>query len=52
MKDYKMEIFFRVSEEWVENGFDLTEDSVIEIFKNLLPNAHNHETYCEVKFIN
>jgi hypothetical protein len=41
MKKWHVEI--EVSEEWVENGFELTEDSVMEWLSNAYPFATEDE---------
>lgn len=45
-KQWKVEITFRVSNNWVEDGFDLSKriESIIEFFKGLLPYAFDYET--------
>lgn len=55
MKTWKIEITMRVSDSWIEDGFNLKEriDSgeVSELMTGMLPHAYDHEVTAKVKII-
>jgi len=48
MKTYKWIIEVEVDETWVEDGFNLTDDSAKELVANALPFAYGHEFSAKV----
>ena len=49
MKTFKWTVEFSVSENWVEDGFNLTEETAKEMLSNFLPFAYGHELQATVK---
>lgn len=52
MKKWKIQLTVEVSENWVEDGFDLNEsereEQIKEAFANMLPYAYGHEVKVEI----
>jgi hypothetical protein len=48
MKFFKWTVEIEVSETWVEDGFDLTDDRAHSIMTHALPHAYGHEIRCKV----
>lgn len=53
MKLFKLEIWVTVSQNWIEDGFEMSEreDEIKEAFANMLPHAYEHEVKTEIKSI-
>lgn len=51
MKTWKIEIELKVSDNWVEDGFDASErtEQIAEMMQGLLPYAYGHEVKAKVK---
>jgi len=53
MKKWKIEITVKVSDNWVDDGFDLSEvereEQLKEAIRSMLPYAYDHEMEIEIK---
>ena len=51
MKKWRLELTIEVSQNWVDDGFDLKEreDGIKDAFANMLPFAYDHEVRVEIK---
>jgi hypothetical protein len=48
MKTFKWVVEFEVTENWVEDGFDIDEDRAQDMLANALPYAYGHELKAKV----
>ena len=48
MKTFKWVVEFEVTENWVEDGFDIDEDRAQDMLANALPYAYGHELKTKV----
>ena len=48
MKTFKWVVEFEVTENWVEDGFDIDEDRAQDMIANALPFAYGHELKAKV----
>jgi hypothetical protein len=53
MKTWKIEINLKVSDNWIEDGFDASEriEEIAEMMQQLLPHAYGHEVQANVKIV-
>ena len=49
MKTYKWTVEFSVSENWVEDGFNITDETAKEMLANYLSYAYGYELDAKVK---
>ncbi len=51
MKKFRVEVEMTVTQNWIEDGFDLAEreEEIKEAFANMLPYAYGHEVKVEIK---
>ena len=47
-KSYKWVVQFEVSENWIEDGFNLTDKSALKMLEEFLPYAYSHELNAKV----